>query len=133
MLMVVALTVMMAQEDVQTAQARRMFSGAGLLDLCEKVDDKVYGVAAATCHGYIEGLSDTVFQYEQMLAVAAGSEARGMRTCLPEGATYDQYTRVVVKYLRDHPEKLHEPRGGLAYDALVRAFPCERIAPPTAP
>ncbi len=34
--------------------------------------------------------------------------------------------RIVVKYLKDHPEKLHEEAVGLAVEALSEAFPCNK-------
>lgn len=47
------------------------------------------------------------------------------RSCLPEGGTYTQVMQVLVKYLKDHPERLHEDQTVLTVDALVTAFPCK--------
>lgn len=45
--------------------------------------------------------------------------------CLPEhGSTNAQVALVIVKFLRDHPERLHEDRTALMVDALSGAFPC---------
>lgn len=46
------------------------------------------------------------------------------QVCIPTGTTNEQHLRVIVKYLRDHPEKLHEPAGSLSLEALKAAFPC---------
>lgn len=49
------------------------------------------------------------------------------QTCIPEGVTSTgQIALVLVKYLRDHPERLHESRGLLAFKALEAAFPCPK-------
>jgi hypothetical protein len=46
--------------------------------------------------------------------------------CTPEsGITNDQAARVVVKYLREHPERLHEKESLLAMAAFAEAFPCK--------
>jgi hypothetical protein len=42
---------------------------------------------------------------------------------VPENVTYLQVARIVVKWLREHPERLHEPRMILMRDALSEAFP----------
>ena len=49
--------------------------------------------------------------------------------CFPDGAgSPGQLTHVVVKWLRDHPERLHEPKTILTLDALGDAFPCQAPA-----
>jgi len=45
--------------------------------------------------------------------------------CIPDGKVpVAQLARIVVKWLRDHPERLHEPKSVLALEALSGAFPC---------
>ena len=44
--------------------------------------------------------------------------------CQPDGTTTGQAARIVVKYLRDHPEELHKHDSVLAFTALKAAFPC---------
>jgi hypothetical protein len=44
--------------------------------------------------------------------------------CIPESATVSQDERVVLKFLRDHPERLHERDTQLVFEALKQAFPC---------
>jgi hypothetical protein len=53
--------------------------------------------------------------------------------CIPDDAPLIQIARVVVKFLRDHPEKLNAPEGNLVADALEDAFACHHdvsTAPP---
>jgi Rap1a immunity proteins len=44
--------------------------------------------------------------------------------CLPPQSTVNQWTRIVVKYLQEHPERLQEADIGLAIRAFTTAFPC---------
>lgn len=53
--------------------------------------------------------------------------------CIPDAVPILQMGRVLVKWLRDHPERLHEPKNGLVRDALKEAFPCPAATPPTEP
>lgn len=47
--------------------------------------------------------------------------------CSPDqGVTNDQSVRIVVKYLKDHPESLHKAESTLIILALIDAFPCDR-------
>lgn len=45
--------------------------------------------------------------------------------CPPEGITQKQNMLVIEKYLKEHPEELHEPAQLLIDIALMDAFPCE--------
>jgi hypothetical protein len=40
-----------------------------------------------------------------------------------------QLARIVTKWLREHPERLHELKGTLTIAALRDAFPCQQAAP----
>ena len=62
------------------------------------------------CAGYVAGL---VY-------------ARSVFLCVPEGATPEQGIRVVIKYIEARPERMHEPFGKLALEALEEAWPCKR-------
>ena len=45
--------------------------------------------------------------------------------CIPAEATGNQLVRILVKYLKDKPERLHKPYSSLVYDAFAGAFPCK--------
>jgi hypothetical protein len=49
---------------------------------------------------------------------------RNAGVCYPQQATSGQIARVIVKYLNDHPEKLHEDYRVLSVEALQKAWPC---------
>ncbi len=44
--------------------------------------------------------------------------------CVPQIGN-DQAARIVVKYLKDNPAKLHEPNALLAIGAFIDAYPCD--------
>jgi hypothetical protein len=49
-------------------------------------------------------------------------------TCIPNEVNQGQLLRVLVKWLRDHPERLHEPDFLLSMDAFHDSFPCHTDA-----
>jgi hypothetical protein len=79
------------------------------------------------CIGYIYGF---VAGFDAM-AMAEGKTYEEYLTlkrtyiCFPDGNTLGQDARVLVKFLNDHPERLHEDEGGLVFAAFMNAFPCE--------
>jgi hypothetical protein len=77
-------------------------------------------LGALYCASYVSGFLDAM-----SLTV---STTKGQRNvCTPEqGITIDQASRVLVKYLRENPETLHQSGRTSLYVALARAFPCEK-------
>lgn len=71
------------------------------------------------CLGLIQGMLDMNDLYEYKLKDVA-------LLCRPQGATTGQAARIVVKYLRDHPEELHKKDSVLTFVALRAAFPCTK-------
>lgn len=51
-------------------------------------------------------------------------EATPSMTCIPTEVNMAQMARILVKWLRDHPERLHERISILTVDALYDAFAC---------
>jgi hypothetical protein len=45
--------------------------------------------------------------------------------CGASGVTGEQEVRVVVKYIDERPERLHEPFPTLAYEAVKAAWACK--------
>jgi len=76
-------------------------------------------IEAGHCSGFIKGIMEFNRLYQ------LGSEPF---FCLPENSIPNvQAIRIVVKYLRDHPERLHKNALFLVVDAFVEAFPCKII------
>ncbi len=60
-----------------------------------------------------------------MLASAGdGYLGSASRFCPPVSASINQTKKVVLKYIEDRPERLHEPFVFLAVEALRKAWPC---------
>jgi len=72
------------------------------------------------CVGFMQGVTQTNLVYQSMVKDKA-------QFCLPAGGIQNgQAARVVVKYLRDHPENLHMNQTVLAFWAFKAAFPCKK-------
>jgi hypothetical protein len=70
-----------------------------------------------SCFGYIAGAAD----YARDVPVIPGLCVK-----LPRGATYNQIVAVVIKWLKDHPQELHQSGHFLVYRALFEAWPCPK-------
>jgi len=62
--------------------------------------------------GYVAGLAEGL--------------AAGEAICPPEGANREQHTRLVLRYLQEHPEELHKHSGVLIVKALATAYSCKK-------
>jgi hypothetical protein len=61
----------------------------------------------------------TTDEYKEMIAASPEN------TCIPDTVNQEQLARVVVKWLRNNPERLHEPASYLTSEALHAAFSCK--------
>ena len=74
------------------------------------------------CLGIVQGVKNTM----QALCSAEAGIGHKYRVCFPEGGiTNGQAVRIVVKYLEEHPEDLHEHEVVLLMRAYYDAYPCE--------
>lgn len=72
------------------------------------------------CLGYLNGLTEAT-NYNRK------DNIRNVPYfCLPNDVTIGQEVMIVVKYLENNPEKLHEPSFSLVMKALKDAFPCKK-------
>jgi hypothetical protein len=46
--------------------------------------------------------------------------------CLPDEVTHGQMMRVLIKFIKDHPEKAHFKTGVLEVESFMDAFPCKQ-------
>jgi hypothetical protein len=94
-------------------------SGIVLMDYCQWVEREKTDVdqwaQQTTCLAYIFGVIDGYYSARPKLPVF----------CYPAEVTGEQAGRVVNKYLRDGPERLHQRSARLVLDALSEAFPCK--------
>jgi hypothetical protein len=98
-------------------QQARALTGTQLYQNCQ---DKKRGLGDLLCIAYVRGLVDG------MVVGRAMGMHYATEYCPPEkGISADQARLIVEKYLRDHPEELHQEAGLIAGGALVLAFPCK--------
>lgn len=93
------------------------FFGNNVLEICSfESSGSNDGSDPTYCMGYIAGVVD---------AIRGVPLPDDMPThCLPPNVTLGQLRQVVVKYLEDHPEKLHYSGDAIILAALAEAFPC---------
>ncbi|MNO49574.1 hypothetical protein D3C76_399290 [compost metagenome] len=99
--------------------------GNKLLDYCQaairfddtkKVDEEV---SIGYCLGLMQGVRSLIVYTNTGIPIEK-------QTCLPlSGISNGQTARVVVKYLKENPEQLHQDEGILTLLALRHAFPCK--------
>jgi hypothetical protein len=99
--------------------------GNKLLESCEaaiatqQLADASQMFGAGFCLGLMQGIGRMNDFYE-----AASLNGTAL-FCRPPGANNGQSARIVLKYLRDHPEELHKEDFVLTVAALRDAFPCK--------
>ena len=108
-LLITAVLIALINVSTYPAMASHV-TGNELLEFCESKNLAEWGF----CSGFVWGAADG----HQL------TSDESVSFCSPEDATSDQMGRVVVKYLRDHPEKLHEYAVLLVAVALIEAWPC---------
>ena len=80
-------------------------------------------VESGYCLGYVTGVIDDHFMWQ----ISEGSPLDSTKHfCLPDGVTPDQAVRVLVKWLDDHPARLHERAIDLILNAFRDSFSCRR-------
>jgi len=100
------------------------------------------------CAGYLGAIQDLLVRIHVNLTLmprtkvtlAGPDKAKGFWldrlnvACVPDDKVpILQLARIVVRWLREHPERLHELKTTLAIAALRDAFPCEQLAAKEAP
>jgi hypothetical protein len=87
------------------------------------IPDPVDWIAVGYCYGRIEGVINTALLWHKS-NVDSGHSANG-EPCIPTGVvSTSEATKVVLKYLDDHPEQLHVLGTALILNALKEAYPC---------
>lgn len=110
------LTVIHSQESVKDAVA--------VLDGQRKGVDGPMAINFGKCVGRVQTSADTM-ELTQQYYLSRPNTKLDKLICIPEGVTGHQQISIVMKYLDQNPEKLHEPESKLIFLALAGAFPCE--------
>jgi Ssp1 endopeptidase immunity protein Rap1a len=79
---------------------------------------------AGLCTGYLAGLADGIEAESNALLVKGKRPV--LLYCAPKNVERGQEVEIVLKYIREHPEKAHIRTAGLATIALTQAFPCPK-------
>jgi hypothetical protein len=88
-------------------------TGNDLLRYCKNYERDDATFVEGVCAGHVVGVFDMMVEFP----------IPGARIC-PGRVERGQVVRVVVKYVKEHPEQLHLPAVVLTKTALVNAFPC---------
>lgn len=125
------LMLLLAISSVFTAHAQESdVDGNQLLERCSaylKARDNpplttAEEVNAGFCLGYMSAIADV--DAHDVDALKANSKELQKYFCAPRNATIEQLVRVVMKWMKENPEKLHYNAGRVSAMALHAAFPC---------
>lgn len=108
------LTIIFLASSPVTIRAQS-FSGTGIEfgELCASSETSV----RLACSSFIKGLITGLY-------LSRSLSSAGITYCLPDIFGVPQALLIIQKFMRDHPEMLHQDFGSLATTALVQAFPC---------
>jgi Rap1a immunity proteins len=114
MTMIRALTLMTGLLVATAAHAMKGDEFAQLLDAWNRVHaskspSREDELAAATFTGYVRGVEDSM---------------NGVRFCIPAQATSAQQVAFITKYVKAHPEEMHNGATTFIVQALQPAYPC---------
>jgi hypothetical protein len=79
---------------------------------------------AMACIGYVSGFTSGVEFGTAFVEDKAGKKVRGP-FCRPDEVENGQLIRVALKFIRDNPERAHQPTSWLLMDAFGKAYPCK--------
>ena len=121
---IACLLAVLGSDVARSEETSDVHNGTFLLAACNSwvrsVDQGENGDSWA--EGYCIGFIDTLVYMQTLLTVAHNVDPS---FCVPDGYSNEQGIRVLVKYLTNHPEKLHQPYVMLSMLALMEAFPCD--------
>jgi hypothetical protein len=113
-----------------------IFTGNGFERVCsviEKVSASNFQptdkdlATVAYCTGYVSGVEDGVIVVTAAMdadSVTAADSVQAVTSCATKDVPLGQRVKVVLKYIRDNPDRAHFPTSLLAAEALHKAFPC---------
>ena len=111
----------------------KAYTDLNLLDMRNMSDKDIRHASARgdligglQCLAYVMGVVDDRFNFRIDEMVASGTFDPTRYFCFPHGVTPDQAVRVIVKWLGDHPARLHEDAVKLVVGALKENFPCHK-------
>jgi hypothetical protein len=108
----------------QTGKAHAIDTGNKLLSQCES---ELGGANQIYCMGLLDGFSTFQLQMNQFdFFIMKNNKFNSVpKICSPIKITMGQVEKMVIKWLNDHPERLHEYVAILVMAAYRELFPCE--------
>jgi hypothetical protein len=116
------------------------YTGNSLLSHCQDSASNYHqgyclGFIVGQVHGYNDGREGgamsaalggnvTMERVQSRAEELSVVQARARYYCLPDGVTNGQLFDIVVRDLKDSPEKRHLPAQPLIWSAMRKAFPC---------
>jgi hypothetical protein len=86
---------------------------------------KKEALEATHCLGYLSGAGDVFKLWQKSTSEHGGGNPSPV--CLPTPSVkVDDLVHVVLKFLNEHPNRLHEPYPSLVLAAFSDAYPCKR-------
>lgn len=102
-------------------------SGNAFLRLCSVIDndrlDAPEPYNAWACLGFVDGVLEGIKTEVAFVHLVTGKEPPSPY-CLPEGVENGQIIRMVLKFIKDHPDEAHKPTVVLILETLEDPFPC---------
>ena len=114
-IMVLALVGILATPRLAAAK----LTGNQFLDMCKNSEL----ACLAYLHGWVDAFVITTIYMKDNNDVKKRNNHL-INVCLSSEVTQTQKKMVLLKFLRDHPEMLHESSALLTYFAMKGAFPC---------
>jgi hypothetical protein len=126
--LIACLSVCSALGSAQTTKEFPYDSGNVFLRLCSSVE-KAQRTDAETqlgagCLLYIAGFVDGAETGNVSTMVQMKPTTIPKPFCRPDNTENGQLVKIVLKYIREHPEDAHQPTGLIVLWAFQRAFPC---------
>ena len=103
---VLATMLSLAMTAMASSAEREMFNGNQMWEMCQSR-------ALGFCNGYVRGTLDALI-------------TQGLVTCTPDELGAEQLRDLVVRWLRDNPQKRHLSGTWIVANTLRENFPCPR-------
>ena len=120
-------------------------SGNRYLDICAALEkppaqwNEMDFLNSGLCQGFMLGFRDGIGlsiamlkHNDSSLTYLKGS-IEDFAVCTPDNVDLGQVVRIVLKYIREHPEQAHLPSAELIVLAEFTAFPCATPTPTSKP
>lgn len=102
-------------EEIDRTGEHTYYTVTKFLNVCKEEGQ----INITICAHYMMGLYDGVSLLRYIYKLDA-------QFCKPMAVSGEQMRLIFLKYMREHPERLHESAAPLLFSALADAYPCPR-------